>query len=241
MHKQLVQIVLICFYFAMSFKPAIAEYRPKVNQNTQTRIEYGCKRPKQWKMTKKVYPVYFEDKKNNKIKVLNFNCNISTRDEILISLNASDDTNIEYNFFFKDQKTNKWKYDNEFLKKTNRKKCKVVKGQWIVENEAGDDIVVDDPKLLQIDHILPFSYIRLNMKDCSKITEYYNFTENLEPVLAEVNKKKSDIICETKEMCERQKAICQKMSEHFEDEHLCDEINKIKLEENIDIITNNAL
>ena len=217
----------VLLFLHSNTKFAYTEYKPKINKHTQKRIEYGCKRPKQWKSTKEIYPIYFENKAEGEfVNVLNFYCNVNTRDKILINSNVSDDVDIEYNFFFKDNKTNKLHYDRRFLRKSNKRRCKMTKGKWIVKDENNEDLIVEDPKLLQIDHILPFSYIRLNMKDCRKAVEYYNFMDNLEPVLAEVNNKKNNIICKTYELCERQKEICRKMAEHFQDENLCEDIIK---------------
>ena len=180
--------------------------KPKVNINTQTIIKKGCERPKKW--NRKEYSIIYKNK--------TFNCYLNTRDLVLF-LNSD---------------------KNELLMsirqcKKNKLCCKVSYGKWLVFSEQKQKpIYVYLPTELQIDHILPFSYIRLNMKNCRLSNKYYNFISNLRIMLGEENRRKSNYICLTKEECEEQIDICNQMKKKFNDKHLCDEIEKLKIENN---------
>ena len=181
----------------------IKEYKPQINKNTQTRVEYGCKRP-DWG-TYEYFTPY-----DGKI----ISCYFNTRNVVLYN-NSKVVPQI----------------DIKQCKKGNQDKlcCKVVSGEWELKNND-KNIVVNNPKQIQIDHILPYSYLRLNMKDCKMRHKYFNYLPNLTPELADVNLKKSDYLCLTFDECKKQKDICEAMSIEFNDEHLCDELNKIDLE-----------
>jgi len=194
--------VLLILSLISIAKQAVAEqlkYRPKINQNTQTRIEYGCKRP-HWSSVS----LTISDDENPTKEV---ECFFSTRHLILL-IHSID----------------KAEYEIVNCKK-NKKCCKITSGQWKVF-DGEKEIIETNPANLQIDHILPFSYIRLNMKNCKKASLYYNYLDNLKPELSKVNNKKSNILCEEAEQCEKQKEICHKMAQEFDDEKLCEELDK---------------
>lgn len=138
-------------------------------------------------------------------------------------------TNGDYDMIVMDyilQKTSKKSVVLFKNKKHGRNIAIVVAGEWKVKDLDGKEIIVKDPKKLHIDHILPWKYLSLNMKNCKPqtINKYYNYIDNLTPELAEVNKKKSDLLCETKEQCERQIKICDKIAKDFDDKNLCENI-----------------
>ena len=190
--------------------------KPKINKNTPKRVEYGCKRPKWGNITENVKLKYANvkgiivDGYNNDDLLEIEGCIFSTRHFVLFN-------------------TSKEEPVIEVKNCNNKNCCYVLKGAWEVFN-GEENVVIEDPKELQIDHVLPFSYIRLNMKDCKRTNDYYNYLGNLKPELAAVNFKKSNKICETENECDIQKSICQSMAEEFEDKNLCEEINKIQFE-----------
>ena len=192
-------------------------YKPTVNQNTQIRIEYGCKRPN-WDKNKKTITLPVSNiigLELNNYKPTDLitieNCLFSTRHLVLFNTSRIDPT-IELKMC-KSQKQ-------------NRICCKVVKGEWNVFN--GETYVIEkDVKNLQIDHILPFSYIRLNMKDCALASKYYNYLPNLSTELANTNLQKSNKLCTTKPECIKQREICYKMAREFNDIHLCESLENL--------------
>ena len=101
-------------------------------------------------------------------------------------------------------------------------KCSVVGGRWKVFDDASGQYVLEsDVRKIQVDHILPFSYIALNMKDCKRAGEYYNYLENIVPVLRESDQPEDDYLCRTSEECWLQTKICRKMADYFDDDVLC--------------------
>lgn len=101
-------------------------------------------------------------------------------------------------------------------------KCSVVGGRWKVFDDASGQYVFEsDVRKIQVDHILPFSYIALNMKDCKRAGEYYNYLENIVPVIREHGEPEDDYLCRTSEECWLQTKICRKMADHFNDDVLC--------------------
>ena len=212
------KIVVYFFFFFISTNKSYAT-KPQVNKNTKIRIEYGCKRPQWSKQTKTITIKYkniqgitINDYKPDDELILE-ECIFSTRHSVLFNASATE-PQIE-------------------VKKCKHNKqeaicCKVLSGQWkIFDGEK--NTIITDPKQIQIDHILPFSYIRLNMKDCRLTNKYYNYLPNLRPELANINLKKSNNLCTTNQECEEQKQICKAMAQQFDDEPLCEELNKITL------------
>ena len=165
-YKSFITLILFCCCYSargVENNSNATYYKPQINNNTQTRIEYGCQRP-DWGTYE-----YFTPYNNEIIK-----CYFNTRNVVL------------YN--------------------TSKK--------------------------IQIDHILPYSYLRLNMKDCKLRHKYFNYLQNLTPELADVNLKKSNYLCQSTDECKKQKEICEAISIEFNDEHLCDDINKINPDKN---------
>ena len=203
------------FYFFLSFTLVVVflscdvfgiesgKNKPEINANTQIRTEYGCKRPNwDWKE----YTVFFNDEQ--------IKCYMNTRNFLLYKSSLSAPI----------LQTKKC-YKN----KQERICCKVVAGEWKVF-DGNQEIIEIDVGNLQIDHVLPFSYIRLNMKNCKLAGKYFNFIDNLAVMYGAENLKKKDNLCETREECEKQKKICNKIAENFADKNLCDELNKIDIE-----------
>lgn len=193
------------------------KHKPKVNHNTQIRVEYGCKRPRQWGNVEKVITLSENTGRSTidnseDIEKISIYCLFTTRHFVLFNTSF-----IEPAIEIKQCKKGK----------ADRTCCKVVAGEWLV-HDGKENVIETNPANLQIDHILPFSYIRLNMNDCKKINLYYNYLPNLTPELSKVNNKKSDVLCETKEICEKQKQICHQMANEFDDEKMCDELDKIE-------------
>ncbi|MBR1429019.1 MAG: hypothetical protein IJ590_02060 [Rickettsiales bacterium] len=101
-------------------------------------------------------------------------------------------------------------------------KCKVVGGRWnVFDDRNGKYVIENNVQNIQVDHILPFSYIALNMKDCKRAGEYYNYLENIVPVLREEEQEEDDYLCRTDEECWLQTKICRNMADHFNDDVLC--------------------
>lgn len=194
--KQL--LILFCFLSLSTTTNANASNKPQVNKNTQIVVSYGCKRPT-W--TSKKYQVVVEGQA--------MICYMNTRNHLLY------ETSIVAPQIEVKTSTNK--------KGKTKTRCKVLSGQWKVF-DGTNDIIETDPAKLQIDHILPFSYIRLNMKDCKLAKKYFNYVDNLAVAYGAVNLKKSDNLCENQQECEQQKTICRKMSIEFDDEKLCEEL-----------------
>ena len=200
-------IVFCCCYSARGVEnnSNATYYKPQINNNTPTRIEYGCQRP-DWGTYE-----YFTPYNNEIIK-----CYFNTRNVVLYNTSKVQP-----------------KIDVKPCKKNKQQKmcCKVLSGEWHLKN--GDDVVIiTEPKKIQIDHILPYSYLRLNMKDCKLRHKYFNYLQNLTPELADVNLKKSNYLCQSTDECKKQKEICEAISIEFNDEHLCDDINKINPDKN---------
>lgn len=91
--------------------------------------------------------------------------------------------------------------------------CKVIKGHWKVKSYSGD-VSVYYASDLNIDHILPYSYI-VKQVGCKEAKKYFNLKYNLEPLEANYNKSKKDNVCHNKEYCLKQKLICLKIEEEF--------------------------
>ena len=192
---------VICFCLLESI--AVAKpIKPKINQNTQQRIEYGCKRPKGW--GNNTIEIEYNGEKRQ--------CIINTRELVLLNTSIQD-----VSMELKECKENKLF-------------CKVIGGGWLVNKINGEAVIENDKSKLQIDHILPFSYIRLNMSDCRQARRIYNFIGNLSVELADVNHKKSDALCENNDVCEKQKQICKTISLTFNDKKLCEELNKLNVD-----------
>lgn len=193
--------------------------KPKVNKNTQTITKYGCERPNQWSKVEKQISIQYKNQEGIKMSYsngedsepwlqINLSCIFNTRNLMLFNTSL-----IEPKIDVKNCKNGK----------KDATCCKVISGQWKVF-DGEKDVIETDPKNIQIDHILPFNYIRLNMKDCKMAGKYYNFIENLAPMLSSENNKKKDELCSTDEECWKQRRICQEMSNYFKDEKLCEEI-----------------
>ena len=198
--------------------------KPKINKNTQTITKYGCERPKQWSKIEKqisiqyknqegVVLTYSNGKDSEPWTQLNLTCLFNTRNLVLFNSSL-----IEPKIEVKNCKNGK----------KDATCCKVLSGKWKVF-DGEKEIMETEPKNIQIDHILPFNYIRLNMKDCKLANKYYNFLDNLEPMLASENNKKKDELCSTNEECWKQRRICQEMSNYFKDEKLCEEIWNVEM------------
>ncbi len=101
-------------------------------------------------------------------------------------------------------------------------KCSVTGGKWKVWDDKIQQYVIEkDVRKMQVDHILPFSYIALNMKDCSRAGEYYNYLENVVPVIREHGEEEDGYLCRTDEECWLQTKICRNMANRFDDDVLC--------------------
>ena len=209
-------VISFVFIFSLSASKIYAE-KPKINKNTQIRIEYGCKRP-QWGKQEKTITMMYKNIKGIDLehyspdsKLTLIDCVFSTRHLVLFNTSI-DEPQIEVK-----------QYRNNH---NNQLCCKVISGQWEVF-DGKKNVIITNPNDLQIDHILPFSYIRLNMKDCKLTNKYYNYLPNLKPELASANLKKGNNICQTKEECDKQRQICKSMAEEFEDDKLCEEIEAL--------------
>ena len=217
MQRKILTILKFTFLFSPISSISYASFKPTINQNTQIRVEYGCKRP-QWGWQERTITLKYRNVKgividdygeDNELTLKN--CIFSTRHWILFKT-AIAEPQIEV----KQCKRNK----------TERMCCKVLSGKWKVF-DGEKNVLITNPTHLQIDHILPFSYIRLNMKDCKLTNKYYNYLPNLKPELASVNLKKSNNICQTAEECEMQTQICKAMAEEFDDDGLCEDLPSI--------------
>ena len=218
---------LFCYFVCLSLTEILftldaistTNNKPKINKNTQTITKYGCERPKQWSKIEKqisiqyknqegVVLTYSNGKDSEPWTQLNLTCLFNTRNLVLFNSSL-----IEPKIEVKNCKNSK----------KEATCCKVLSGQWKVF-DGEKDIIETEPKNIQIDHILPFNYIRLNMKDCKLANKYYNFLDNLEPMLASENNKKKDELCSTDAECWKQRRICKEMSNYFKDDKLCEEI-----------------
>ena len=209
---------VVSFIFIFLFSASnIYAAKPKINKNTQVRVEYGCRRTKWGTQTKTITAKYKNlagivvENYTPEDKITLKNCIFSTRHWVLFNTSI-DEPQIEVKQCKNHQK--------------KRTCCKVLSGRWKVF-DGKKNVLITNPAHLQIDHILPFSYIRLNMKDCKLTNKYYNYLPNLKPELASVNLKKSNNICQTAEECEMQTQICKAMAEEFEDKRLCEEIDAV--------------
>ncbi len=197
--------------------------KPKVNQNTPIIKKYGCERPKSWGNISK--DILISSKNANNI-FLNKNHNSEKEDEdILLTIPCVFSTR-NYILFNTSLIEPKVEVKNTIIGKKEKLLCKIISGKWRVFD--GEKYIEEtEPKNIQIDHILPFAYIRLNMKDCKLTSKYYNFLENLEPMFGSENQKKKDIICSNEEECWKQIKICNSISNYFDDKHLCDNLLEI--------------
>ncbi|MBQ7537138.1 MAG: hypothetical protein IJT14_03385, partial [Rickettsiales bacterium] len=59
------------------------------------------------------------------------------------------------------------------------------------------------------------------MKDCKRVGEYYNYLENIVPVIREHGEPEDDYLCRTSEECWLQTKICRNMADYFDDDVLC--------------------
>ena len=101
-------------------------------------------------------------------------------------------------------------------------RCSVIGGRWIIINDKnGKYVMEEDVRKIQVDHILPFSYIALNMENCNRTGEYYNYLENITLVLRDENEDEDDYLCRTDEECWQQTKICRNMADYFDDDVLC--------------------
>ena len=68
------------------------------------------------------------------------------------------------------------------------------------------------------------------MKNCKFASRYFNFIGNLAIMYGAENLKKKDNLRKTCEEREKQKNICSKMAEKFNEENFCEEMNKIDID-----------
>lgn len=104
----------------------------------------------------------------------------------------------------------------------NKGFCLVKQGSWFVDSLVGK-IMVYHPQDINIDHVLPYSYI-VKQVGCSQARQFFNWRYNLKITEALYNKTKSDKICENKDICKQQKRICKAMEEEFKIKLNCDKL-----------------
>lgn len=196
--------------------------KPKVNQNTPIIKKYGCERPKTWGNIKD--EILIKKQNVNNINLIN-NKDLENNDKLSVRIPCVFNVR-NYILFHSSLVQPKIEINNVLIRNKDKLLCKVVSGKWRVF-EGQKYIEEDDVKKIQIDHILPFSYIRLNMKDCKLTSKYYNFLLNLEPMFGSENQKKKDFICSNEEECWKQLKVCNNMSVYFNDIHLCDNLLEI--------------
>ena len=86
--------------------------------------------------------------------------------------------------------------------------CKVISGKWfIVSNSNVNSIIETDIKKIQIDHIVPWSYLKKHV-EIEDFEEVYNIIANLDLSLNTYNASKSNKICYTKAICDHQRSAC---------------------------------
>ena len=87
--------------------------------------------------------------------------------------------------------------------------CKVVSGKWSVYvNRELQRKIETDINNIQIDHIVPWSYLKKHV-DRAEHDLVYNIYSNLRPVSAKFNARKSNHICDNKIMCAWQREHCE--------------------------------
>lgn len=87
--------------------------------------------------------------------------------------------------------------------------CKVVSGSWeVLDGDNGEYILITDPKDIEIDHIVPWSYLKrnVNKKDYNFV---FNMLVNLKPVSKRYNRNKKDKVCDTEQLCNTQQYHCE--------------------------------
>ena len=120
-----------------------------------------------------------------------------------------------------------------YKNKEKRLCCKVINGEWEVFDGV-ENVVVNTPDELQIGHILPYSYISRNMKNCNRTLLYYNYMPNLTIEFSDGSKKNNDV-CGNKETCDKQRQICKQMSHRLMDKMLCDRLEKLALSKQFNV------
>ena len=87
--------------------------------------------------------------------------------------------------------------------------CKVVSGKWwVYSDDRLNRIIETDISKLQIDHIVPWSYIKKHIA-IEDFEEVYNSIANLRVISSRFNTKKSNRICSNTTMCNWQLEHCE--------------------------------
>lgn len=94
--------------------------------------------------------------------------------------------------------------------------CVITGGLWkiVTKNGVVNKINKSD---IHIDHVIPYKWLKNQLKDCDKARFVYNYEPNLQLKLADENQQKKDKTCYNKYTCQLQKQICLKMNEDFKE------------------------